>query len=116
MAAARAAMDSGILPGGATALYRAPVEGDSQGAFILSAALKQPFKQLMANSNIDIKEAESKLTDDQWQGLNVRTGESVNLKEAGIIDPHKVTEQALTTAVSLGVIGMTAGALIVESK
>jgi len=116
VAAARAAMDSGILPGGATALYRAPVEGDSQGAFILSAALKQPFKQLMANSNIDIKEAESKLTDDQWQGLNVRTGESVNLKEAGIIDPHKVTEQALTTAVSLGVIGMTAGALIVESK
>ena len=116
VAAARAAMDSGILPGGATALYRAPVEGDSNGAFLLAAALKQPFKQLMENSNIDVTEAESKLTDDQWQGLNVRTGESVNLKEAGIIDPHKVTEQALTTAVSLGVIGMTAGALIVDDS
>lgn len=116
VAAAKAALESGILPGGATALYRAPVEGDTKGAFLLAAALKQPFKQLMQNSNIDLKQAEAQLTDDQWQGINVRSGESVNLKDAGIIDPYQVTEHALTTAVSLGIIGMTAGALIVEAK
>lgn len=116
VAAARAALEGGILPGGATSLYRAPVEGDTEGALVLMRALRQPFTQLMQNSNIPLEDAKKLLGDDQWQGINVRTGEAVNLRESGIIDPYKVTEQALTTAVSLGVIGMTAGALIVESS
>lgn len=116
VAAAKAALDGGILPGGATALYRAPVKGGTQGAELLRTALKEPFKQLMSNSNIDVKEAEHTLTKEPWQGINVRTGMAVDMKAAGIIDPYKVTEQALTTAVSLGVIGMTAGALVVESS
>lgn len=114
VAAARAALQSGILPGGATVLYRAKVTGTTTGAKVLASALKQPFKQLMENSNIDVKDAEAKISKDPWQGINVRTGDVVNLRERGIIDPYKVTEQALTTAVSLGVIGMTAGALVVD--
>lgn len=114
VAAARAALDGGILPGGATVLYRAKVDGDTDGAKVLSCALKQPFVQLMSNSGLDPEESAKKLTDDVWQGVNVKNGESVNLLENGIIDPYKVTEQALTTAVSIGVIGMTAGALIVD--
>lgn len=116
VAAARAALASGILPGGATALYRAPVSGETDGAKVLQKALKEPFKQLMQNSNIDVEKAENTLTDDPWQGINVKSGEAVNLKEMGVIDPYKVTEQALTTAVSLGVISMTAGALIIETS
>lgn len=116
VAAAKAALESGILPGGATALYRAPVVGDTKGAELLRKALKEPFKQLMANSNIELAEAEKLLDDNKWHGINVRTGKAVDLKATGIIDPYKVTEQALTTAVSLGVIGMTAGALIVENS
>ena len=116
VAAARAALDGGILPGGATVLYRAKVDGTTDGAKVLSNALKQPFIQLMSNSSLDPEVSASKLIDDVWQGINVRGGESVNLLENGIIDPYKVTEQALTTAVSIGVIGMTAGALIVEDN
>lgn len=114
VAAARAALDSGILPGGATALYRAPVVGNTDGAKVLSKALKQPFEQLMSNSSIDPEKARNQLTDDVWQGINVSDGTSVDLMDMGIIDPYKVTEQALSTSVSLGVIGMTAGALIVD--
>jgi chaperonin GroEL len=116
VAAAKAALDGGILPGGATSLYRAPVVGKTDGAELLRKALKQPCTQLMSNSNIELAKAEKLLGDDQWGGINVRTGEAVNLKESGIIDPFKVTEQALKTAVSLGVIGMTAGALVIESS
>jgi len=114
VAAVRAALDSGILPGGATALYRAPVQGKTDGAEVLSKALKQPFEQLMSNSSIDPDTARKQLTDDPWQGVNVRDGQSVNLLDMGIIDPYMVTEQALSTSVSLGIIGMTAGALIVD--
>lgn len=114
VAAARAALDGGILPGGATVLYRAKVDGTTDGAKVLANALRQPFAQLMSNSGLNPEESAKKLTDDVWQGVNVRTGESVNLLENGIIDPFKVTEQALSTAVSIGVIGMTAGALIVD--
>lgn len=113
VAAAKAALDGGILPGGATSLFRAPVKGDTKGADVLRSALRQPFIQLMTNSNLDSK---LDIGTDSWEGVNVRTGEVVNLKEAGIIDPYKVTEQALKTAVSLGVIGMTAGALVIESS
>lgn len=114
VAAAKAALASGILPGGATALYRAPVKGETIGADLLRTAIKQPFIQLMENSSI--KAGIMEIGGDPWTGINVRTGEVVNLKEAGIIDPYRVTEQALTTAVSLGVISMTAGALIVENS
>lgn len=114
VAATRAALDGGILPGGATVLYRAPVTGETVGAKLLAKALKEPFRQLMQNSNIDVKEAEKLLTKDHWQGINVRTGGAVDLREAGIIDPYGVTAEALKTAVSLGIISLTAGALIVD--
>lgn len=116
IAAAKAALDGGILPGGATSLYRAPVEGETEGANLLRKALRQPFVQLMQNSNIDIDSAEGMLGSDEWSGINVRTKEPVNLLDSGIIDPYRVTEQALKTAVSLGVIGMTAGALVIENS
>lgn len=116
VAATRAALDTGILPGGAVALYRAPIKLDTPGARLLAKVLKEPFKQLMENSNIDVKKAESMLTEDYWQGINVKTGEAVDLKAEGIIDPYAVTAEALKTAASLGVIGMTAGALVIEEQ
>lgn len=114
VAAARAALESGVLPGGATVLYRAPVGDKTDGDKVLAKALKQPFIQLMLNSSIDPESAKKKLTSNAWQGIDVKSGDTIQLLESGVIDPYKVTEQALTTAVSLGVIGMTAGALITD--
>jgi chaperonin GroEL len=116
VAATRAALDSGILPGGAVALYRTPVKEKTPGAKLLAKTLQAPFKQLMENSNIDVKQARGLLTDDFWQGINVRTGKAVDLKKEGIIDPYAVTAEALKTAVSLGIIGMTAGALVIDGE
>lgn len=113
VAAAKAAMAEGILPGGGVVLYNAPVSGKTQGAKLLKEVLQEPFKQLIANSGMDVEDCERRLGV-EGAGFNVKTGELVNLLEAGIVDPYTVTRQALQTAVSLGVVGMTAGALIVD--
>jgi chaperonin GroEL len=113
VAAAKAALSDGILPGGGVVLYNAPVKGKTQGAKLLKEVLQEPFKQLLDNSGLGGDDV--KLPDmDKGYGYNVKTGEVVNLMEAGIVDPYRVTKQALQTAVSLGISGMTAGALIVD--
>lgn len=121
VAAAKVAMAEGILPGGGVVLYTAPVSGTSEGAKLLKEVLQQPFKQLIANSGMDVEASEKEIKRANVEGTymtgyNVKTGALVNLLEAGIVDPYVVTKQALQTAVSLGVVGMTAGALIVEEE
>lgn len=118
VAATKAALAEGILPGGGVTLYNAKVSGPSKGSKLLADVLKEPFRQLMANSNINVEEAEKFLKSQKpgtpLMGYDVKTGKKVDLLEAGIVDPYEVTRQALVTAVSLGVVGMTAGALIVQ--
>lgn len=120
VAATKAAMAEGILPGGGIILYQAPVPNihSSPGAKLLDEVLKEPFKQLIANSGMDVDEAVAIIKKKKpiETGINVKTGETVNLLEAGIVDPFTVTKQALATAVSLGTAGMTTGALIVEEE
>lgn len=117
VAATKAAMAEGILPGGGVTLYHAPVSGTTDGAKLLKEVLKEPFRNLMANSGINVENAENylkKTASSGKKGFNVKTGNKVDLVEAGIVDPYTVTKQAIATSVSLGVVGMTAGALIVE--
>ncbi len=114
VAATKAALAEGILPGGGVVLYNAPVKGKTPGAKLLKQVLQEPFKQLIANSGMDVDAAEKAL--EPGKGFNVKTGEQVDLLKAGIVDPFTVTSQALKTAVSLGVSGMTTGALIVEEE
>ena len=120
VAATKAAMAEGILPGGGVILYHAPVAGDTPGAKILAEVLKQPFRTLIDNSGMNVDVCEkwvSKIDRGKGhKGFNVKTGERVDLLEAGIVDPFAVTSQALKTSVSLGVVGMTTGALIVEEE
>lgn len=117
VAAAKAAMAEGILPGGGVTLYKAPVTGTTEGAKLLADVLKEPFKQLIQNSGMDVEDAERYIAKAKdGSGFNVKTGEKVDLLKAGIVDPYTVTKQALATAVSLGVVGMTAGALIVDEQ
>lgn len=118
VSAAKAAMAEGILPGGGVVLYKAPVKGNGPGAKLLKEVLQEPFKQLIDNSGMNVEAAERQLAklDDLTKGYNVKTGEYVTLLDAGIVDPYRVTKQAIQTAVSLGVSGMTAGALIVDDS
>lgn len=112
VAAAKAAKSEGILPGGGTTLYSTPVYSHTRGAKVLSHALRQPMRRLVANSGLSFRTAKKAVK--QGKGLNVMTGEVVDLIEAGIIDPYSVTKEVVKTAVSLGSIGITMGALIVQ--
>jgi chaperonin GroEL len=114
VAATKAALLEGVLPGGGITLYHAPITAKTDGAKLLASVLKEPFNQLLKNSALDIDV--SKVTNAKGMGVNVKTGKIVNLVDEGIVDPYAVTKQALITAVSLGVVGLTAGALIVEEK
>lgn len=114
VAAAKAARAEGYLPGGGMALYHLKISTSTAGAKILDKVLRSPFEQLMVNANI--KPDLDALAKHPKKGYDVKTGKLVNLVKTGIVDPYTVTKQALKTAVSLGVVGITVGALIVEDK
>jgi len=122
VAATKAAMSDGYLPGGGVPLYLSPITGKTEGAKLLKTVLQEPFKQLVANSGLDIDEAEGAINQPSQKitsplkGIDVKTGKTIELVKVGIVDPYRVTRQALETAVSLGVVGMTAGALVVGAE
>ncbi len=108
--ATRAAMEEGVLPGGGVALLDASnqhieFENDDQSRAwrILSSAIKQPFYQIIKNAGLDIDEVEDEITksDVYGYGLNLRTNEYGDMLKMGIIDPAKVTKDALRNAVSV---------------
>ena len=109
--ATKAALEEGIVPGGGAALLYAR-EGikdiDSIGAQIVYQACGKPFEQILVNAGYSSTDAQMigkyKLVesgDGVWDGYNLKTEEVVNMKEAGIIDPTKVTRTALENAASV---------------
>jgi len=113
--AAKAALAEGILPGGGvTMLYLADLLTNiDSGTALLINALQKPFEILLTNSGLKPDAYYEKLKDGKL-GVNVNTGQVVDLKEAGIIDPTKVTKEAIMNAVSIAGTAITMGALIVE--
>jgi chaperonin GroEL len=129
VAAVKAALDEGIVPGGGVTLINLADTikepkmsvGDSDvaianGMFLLRRALEQPFRILLTNSGINA---------DEWlpmvraakpgHGINVNDPTKlVNLKSVGIIDPARVTKEAIQNAVSIAGTSMTMGALVVD--
>lgn len=117
VAATRAAMEEGIVPGGGIALFnmhlirKEKVKNEESAAKaaeqILERALKAPFMAIINNSgasNEIIKELENKKEkgDKIWSGFNAITNKVVDdLRETGIIDPLKVTKTAFTNAISV---------------
>ena len=97
--ATKAAIKEGIVPGGGIALLNASqqVESDNACENILLRAIKAPFEVILANAGITNKKTYSK----QGEGLNVVTGDMVNMIESGIIDPLLVTKSALKNASSV---------------
>ena len=124
VAAVKAALSEGIVPGGGVTLVNlaAAVSTDdaddsvSAGKGLLVKALEQPFRILMTNSGLNadewlpqIKKAKA------GHGVNVNDpSKLVDLKSAGIVDPVAVTKQAVQNATSIAGTSMTMGALVVE--
>lgn len=107
--ATKAAIEEGIVPGGGIALLYASsgIEAETTGAQIVKQACAKPFNQILVNAGFnDVKGqilADSLINsgNDTWAGYNIKTDEMVNMKEAGIIDPTKVSRTALQNAASV---------------
>jgi chaperonin GroEL len=97
--ATKAAIKEGIVPGGGIALLNAAqkVLVTSEGEQVLLDAIKAPFKIILANAGIE----NYKVPTVEGEGLNVVTGNMVNMIKSGIIDPLLVTKSALRNAASV---------------
>jgi chaperonin GroEL len=124
VAAVKAALSDGIVPGGGVTLINlifeiTPLTGDSSvlaGQSLLFRSFEQPFRIILSNAG---------LNPDEWLPL-VRKGKPgfgvdvsspdklVDLKAAGVIDPARVTREAIQNAVSIAGTAMTMGALVVD--
>jgi chaperonin GroEL len=122
--ATRAALEEGIVPGGGVALLTAADElsldafdGDERtGAAIVKRALEEPLRQLAANAGLEGSVVVNAVRlAPKGHGLNVDTGETVDLVKAGIIDPAMVTRSALQNAASIGKNILTTEAIVAEA-
>jgi len=121
---ARAAVEEGIVPGGGVALLQAAatafekidlVGDEATGAAIVRRALEEPLKQIAINAGLEGGVVIEKVKGlEAANGLNAATGEYVNMFEAGIIDPAKVTRSALQNAASIAALFLTTEAVIAE--
>ncbi|MCP4323120.1 MAG: chaperonin GroEL [Alteromonadales bacterium] len=121
--ATKAAIEEGIVPGGGSALLYAlgSIKGDDIGARIVHQACGKPFEQILTNAGYSSTDAQMigkyQLVDsgnDIWAGYNLKTEEVVNMKEAGIIDPAKVTRTALESAASVAGTILLTECVVVE--
>jgi chaperonin GroEL len=120
---AKAAVEEGVVPGGGVALLQAAraakldgLTGDeATGANIVFTACQAPLKQIAVNAGLEggvVAEKVANLED--GKGLNAATGEYVDMAEAGIIDPAKVTRSALQNAASIAALFLTTEAVIAD--
>ncbi|MDB5186223.1 MAG: groL [Candidatus Saccharibacteria bacterium] len=125
VAAVKAALDEGIVPGGGVTLINltASVQVGTNdnmsieaGKLLLLRALEQPFRILLTNAGLNPDEWLPKIKADKpGQGVDVnKPTKLVDLKAAGVIDPARVTKEAILNAVSIAGTAMTMGALVVD--
>lgn len=127
MHATKAAVEEGIVPGGGVALLRAiaavdkvKATGDEKvGVDIIRRALEEPTRQIVNNAgdegSVIVRELMSQ-NGTGTTGYNASTGEIGDLVKAGVIDPAKVTKNALVNAASIAGLLLTTEALIAEIK
>jgi chaperonin GroEL len=111
--ATKAALKEGIVPGGGIALLNAStlVEPADAGEKLLLNAIQSPFKTIMHNAGLNPQTSVG-----EGLGIDVVTGESVNMIEAGIIDPVLVTKSALKNAVSVVMTIVSADCVISNAR
>src|SRR5450432_240405 len=129
LSATRAAVEEGIVPGGGVALMNAiasldklklDYDDENTGISILRRALEAPMRKIAQNAGQDgaviiqsVRRAQAEKKDNKI-GYDVITGNFVNMIEAGIIDPAKVTRGALENAASIAAMILTTEALITD--
>ena len=125
--ATRAAAEEGIVPGGGTALIRAipaveklvaSLEGDEKiGGTIVLRGLEEPIRHIAANSGHDGSVIADEVKANKGPvGFDANTGQFVDMFEAGVIDPTKVTRAALQNAASIAALMLTTEAMITNIK
>lgn len=125
--ATRAAVEEGIVPGGGTALIAAiakvlelanTLEGDERtGALIIARALEEPVRQIAINAGLEGSVVVERVKNSAAGiGFDALKGVYVNMIEAGIVDPTKVTRSALQNAASISAMFLTTEAAVVDVK
>jgi chaperonin GroEL len=127
LSATRAAVEEGIVPGGGVTLLRAigaveellkKLDGDeATGAKIVRRALEEPARQIAENAGYEGSVIVQRILSETKNlrfGFNAATGEFVDMVEAGIVDPAKVTRSALQNAASIGALILTTEAVVAE--
>lgn len=124
VAATKAALAEGIVAGGGVTLVNLAnnikTEGTdsvSAGKLILKNALKQPFVQIMKNAGLNSEALLAQIEAAKpGNGINVMTPEKglIDVKKSGVIDPARVTKEAVQNSVSIASTAATMGALVVD--
>jgi chaperonin GroEL len=121
--ATKAAVEEGIVPGGGTAFIRrlpalekVKADGDEMhGVDIIRRALEEPLRQIASNAGHEGSIVVEKVKAETGaKGFNAATGEMVDMLEAGIIDPTKVSRTALQNAASIAGLLLTTEAMVAE--
>jgi chaperonin GroEL len=122
--ATRAAVEEGIVPGGGKVFLNAQAALDElqlddpderTGVEIVRRALEEPLRQIAENAGLEGSVIVEKVRAlGKEEGLDARTGEFVNLVQAGIIDPAKVSRAALENAASIAGLVLTTDAMVAE--
>jgi chaperonin GroEL len=124
IAATKAAVEEGIVPGGGAALVQIAgilddglgMTGDEKtGVSIVRKALDEPLRWIAANAGHDGFVVVQHVRDKPWgEGLDAETGKYCDLAQAGIVDPVKVTRNAVLNAASIAGLLLTTESLVVE--
>ena len=124
LAATKAAVEEGIVPGGGVALIRCiesikDLKGANEdeliGIGIVRRALEEPLRQIMKNAGLDDAEILAQVKASKPNvGYNARTNEYVDMIDKGIIDPTKVTRTAIENAASIAAMVLTTECVIVD--
>ena len=123
IAATRAAVEEGVIPGGGSALVHTAsaidgldLSGDElTGARAVRSALEAPLVRIAENAGFEGRVVVSKVRDlGAGQGFNAATGEYGDLAKQGVIDPVKVTKAALGNAASIAAMVLTTDSAVVE--
>jgi chaperonin GroEL len=123
--ATRAAVEEGIVPGGGVALIRAKAaienlrganEDQNHGIQIALRAMEAPLREIVANAGEEPSVIVNKVKEGSGNfGYNAANGEFVDMVEAGILDPTKVTRTALQNAASIAGLMITTEAMVAEA-
>ncbi len=124
LSATRAAVEEGIVPGGGVAYIRAAEairdlkganDDETTGIHIVARAIEEPLRQIAANAGVEGSVIINKIREGKGDyGYNARTEEYVNMFEAGVIDPTKVSRVALENAASVAGMFLTTECAIAD--